>query len=353
MTADVKKYVLKKMYFVNASLIFLHVVFAFIYAFCDMPVLFYTNLFDVLLCFWGCFCLKKREAKKYVHLLFYELYIFMFVSIVFLGWEYGYQHYCISFTVAIFFCDYYLNKKEKIQKRTIAMAFINAMLYVGLRWWSYNHPNIYSVQNEFIVKGIFVLNSLLTFFFVSMYILIYSATANQLENDLRNMAENDALTGLFNRRKMMSMLEQTVVPNCDKKILLAMFDVDFFKKVNDSYGHGAGDEVLRKIAQILKNQNFGLNEYSVCRWGGEEFLALCEYDCSKNDVIEEFELIRKEIENFDIFYEGKKINVTITIGVSFYKKEFSLDDFLKEVDTYLYNGKESGRNRVSYAIECK
>ena len=70
-------------------------------------------------------------------------------------------------------------------------------------------------------------------------------------------------------------------------------------------------------------------------------------------VIEDFELIRKDVEDFDIFYEGKKINVTITIGISFYKKEFSLDDFLKEVDTFLYNGKEAGRNRVSYAIEVK
>jgi diguanylate cyclase (GGDEF)-like protein len=167
------------------------------------------------------------------------------------------------------------------------------------------------------------------------------------------MAEKDPLTGLYNRRKMMGMLEQIIVPNCDKKILIAMFDVDYFKNVNDSYGHGAGDEVLRKLAVVLKNHHTNLSEYSVCRWGGEEFLAMCEYDGSKNDVIEDFEQIRREIEDFDIIYEGKKINVTITIGISFYKKEFSLDDFLKEVDTILYNGKEAGRNRVSYAIEVK
>ena len=81
------------------------------------------------------------------------------------------------------------------------------------------------------------------------------------------MAEKDPLTGLYNRRKMMGMLEQIIVPSCDKKILLAMFDVDYFKNVNDSYGHGAGDEVLRKLAMLLKNHHTNLSEYSVCRWG--------------------------------------------------------------------------------------
>jgi diguanylate cyclase (GGDEF)-like protein len=292
-----------------------------------MPILFYVNLFDVGLCIVGCFCLKKESYKNYVHLLFYELYIFMIFSVIFLGWNYGYQFYCISFTVAIFFCDFCLNKNEKIRINSIAMGVFNMLLYLAMRWWTNNHPYIYSLENDLIENGLYITNIVETFFFVILYISIYSSTVNKLENELRNMAEKDPLTGLYNRRKMMGMLEQIIVPGCDKKILLAMFDVDYFKNVNDSYGHGAGDEVLRKLAMLLKNHDTNLSEYSVCRWGGEEFLAICEYDGSKNDVIEDFELIRKDVEDFDIFYEGKKINVTITIGISFYKKEFSLDDF--------------------------
>ena len=353
MTSDAKKYIIQKMYFVNAFLIVLHFLYAGFYIHFEMPILFYMNLFDVGLCIVGCFCLKKESYKNYVHLLFYELYIFMIFSVIFLGWNYGYQFYCISFTVAIFFCDFCLNKNEKIRINSIAMGVFNMLLYLAMRWWTNNHPYIYSLENDLIENGLYITNIVETFFFVILYISIYSSTVNKLENELRNMAEKDPLTGLYNRRKMMGMLEQIIVPSCDKKILLAMFDVDYFKNVNDSYGHGAGDEVLRKLAMLLKNHHTNLSEYSVCRWGGEEFLAICEYDGSKNDVIEDFELIRKDVEDFDIFYEGKKINVTITIGISFYKKEFSLDDFLKEVDTFLYNGKEAGRNRVSYAIEVK
>lgn len=69
--------------------------------------------------------------------------------------------------------------------------------------------------------------------------LIYSTTVNKLENNLRNMAERDALTGLFNRRKMRQILNDTLASNKSSQMMVAMFDVDYFKNINDTYGHDA------------------------------------------------------------------------------------------------------------------
>lgn len=153
MTSNAKVYVLKKMYIVNTVLILCHIAFAVICDVHNMTVLSFTNLINFAICLLAFICLKKRESKKYVHLLFYELYAFMIACILFLGWEYGFQHYCISFTVAIFFCDFYLNKRENVSKRPIAMGLFNMVLYLALRIWTYFFPHIYFFDNHVLEKA--------------------------------------------------------------------------------------------------------------------------------------------------------------------------------------------------------
>ena len=348
MATKARSFVLEKIHIINTLLIICHLGFAVIYDLYDMDILFYTNFGNIALCLLAFVFLKKKKLKEYVHFTFYELYVFMVVSIVFLGWDLGFQHYCISFTIAIFFCDFYLNKNYSINKRSIAMGIFNMCLYVGLRIWTFFFPHVYIIENPAIETSIFIVNSILTFFFIIMYMFIYSTTVNKLENDLRNIAEKDALTGLYNRRKMMQMLKDSIATTKDSKLMVAMFDVDFFKNINDTYGHAAGDEVLKKLAYTLANHDLLKYTSSVCRWGGEEFLALHNYTTSKDSVIETFETVRKSVENLNIQYEGKTINITITIGLAFYQNGISLDTLLKEVDSQLYKGKETGRNKVVY-----
>lgn len=289
MASDAKRYVLGKMYLVNTVLILCHLGFAYIYIHYQMTVLFFTNFINIGTCLLAFACLKKRMLQQYVHLLFYELYAFMILSIVFLGWTLGFQHYCISFTVAIFFCDFYLHKNETASKKTLAMGLFNMLLYLGLRLWTYFFPHIYSFGNPTLEKGIYILNSVLTFFFVLLYMFIYSSTVNKLENELRKRAERDHTP--------------------DR------------------------------------------NTFTVCRWGGEEFIVLYIYNGPRDEVINDFDSVRKEVENLSIPYEDKLINVTITIGLTFFRKGISLDDLLKEVDMLLYKGKEAGRNRLMHISE--
>ena len=154
------------------------------------------------------------------------------------------------------------------------------------------------------------------------------------------LAHTDRLTGLFNRHFMMSELMEATQTEGDK--FVAMADIDFFKRINDQYGHNAGDYVLRTISKLMREL---CPNGKVSRWGGEEFLIFSSGSAEK-DGFELMEKIRTTIESYDFTFEGTKIHVTITAGVSDYVKGTSVDKWINEADEKLYYGKKNGRNRV-------
>jgi len=170
-------------------------------------------------------------------------------------------------------------------------------------------------------------------------------TKLQLEK-LREQSLKDELTGLNNRRFLNStigfILEQTKRHN--KSLGILMCDIDHFKSVNDSYGHKAGDEVLKQIADTIK----GVLRKSdlIIRYGGEEFLVLLT-DQEKLTTVKVAEKIRKSVESklFDIGEKG--IHITISIGVALYPEHsYNFEEVVKMADSALYKAKQSGRNRV-------
>lgn len=171
-----------------------------------------------------------------------------------------------------------------------------------------------------------------------------------LENfqKLKDAAYKDYLTGLYNRRyffeKSQSLLEQAISEN--RYFSLGTIDIDFFKKVNDNYGHDVGDIALQFIADVL--QAYLPGNGIVGRMGGEEFcILLMDYD--KETTLEYFESIRRRTERIPISIgSGKAIQCTISIGVTLNKHD-KLDKVLKESDEMLYQAKKAGRNRVCYA----
>lgn len=170
-------------------------------------------------------------------------------------------------------------------------------------------------------------------------------TKLQLEK-LKEQSLKDELTGLNNRRFLNStigfILEQTKRHN--KSLGVLMCDIDHFKSVNDSYGHKAGDEVLKQVADTIK----GVLRKSdlIVRFGGEEFLVLLT-DQEKHSTMKVAEKIRKAVESklFDI--GDKTIHITISIGVALYPEHsYNFDEVVKMADSALYKAKQSGRNRV-------
>ena len=176
------------------------------------------------------------------------------------------------------------------------------------------------------------------------------------------LATQDPLTGLFNRRYFMSMgiKELSRSRRHSLGISFVMFDIDFFKRVNDMYGHSVGDGAIKHVANILKSNM--RTEDLICRYGGEEFLVLMP-DTSLKGAIAAVENIRKKIEKtpclFNIENEDKDISITVSGGLveaDMSNRLISVDeslekilsDYINEADKALYQAKENGRNRVYY-----
>ena len=154
--------------------------------------------------------------------------------------------------------------------------------------------------------------------------------------ELFRMANQDALTGLWNRRFLFGQ----ACDGCEKRNI-AMLDIDFFKKVNDNYGHDGGDAALVMVANILK---IYFPEDVIARFGGEEF---CIQACgSYDDFVTRLEQMRQRVEKTPIPYQEEDIQVTISVGVS--NIQGNLDQQIKVADDRLYQAKESGRNQTVY-----
>ncbi len=163
---------------------------------------------------------------------------------------------------------------------------------------------------------------------------------------LQEQIETDSLTKLRNRHSLERILKKTLsFYNKDKETFsLAMLDIDFFKKINDTYGHQVGDMVLQKIAQLLK-ENIRESDM-IFRYGGEEFLLLlpqCDEKCAQIAC----EKLRTSIENHTFDAPLQNYTITLSIGISTAKKApLSTKEIIEKADNNLYLAKERGRNQV-------
>ncbi len=161
---------------------------------------------------------------------------------------------------------------------------------------------------------------------------------------IRNLSQRDFLTGLYNRRFFFGMIDQLLLgfQKDETKFFVAMMDIDFFKKVNDTYGHDGGDEVLRTVSDILKNI-FDAPDDLVARFGGEEFCVV-----SAGKRFDRLEILRSSVEGAAVQFKNDTIRCTISIGVS--DTPGSIGTMLAEADEHLYQAKNHGRNRICTGV---
>jgi len=172
-----------------------------------------------------------------------------------------------------------------------------------------------------------------------------SAALAVANGKLEELSRTDPLTKLWNRRYLHEIieLERTRIKRAFEPFSFILMDIDHFKNVNDTHGHECGDYVLATMAVILRSAV--RKQDLVGRWGGEEFLLFLPKTSLKG-AITIAESVRKKIEDYPFTYSSKKIPVTATFGVSQYDESLSVDECIKLSDDALYEGKESGRNRV-------
>lgn len=163
-----------------------------------------------------------------------------------------------------------------------------------------------------------------------------------MEKKLEYVAQTDPLTGLYNRLRFDDIIQREIAFGKRQNTLISFIymDIDFFKKINDTCGHDTGDIILKEIALIIR-EVLRASDYPF-RWGGEEFVMICP-NTTINEVKVLAERLRKKIaeNNFSIVEK-----VTVSIGITQYYDDESVDEMIKRADEALYQAKESGRNKV-------
>lgn len=162
-------------------------------------------------------------------------------------------------------------------------------------------------------------------------------------------ANTDGLTGCYNKSYFNKKLDIEVKKSkvTGTPLSLIVFDLDHFKKLNDNYGHDAGDYVLKELAEVIRTN--GIRDTDIfARYGGEEFVVLLP----KTNIKQSYEIaerLRKGVETHDFIYDDNKLPVTASIGVSDYRQGVSTGtDLFKRADSAVYKSKEGGRNQVNF-----
>lgn len=268
------------------------------------------------------------------------------ILVHYMGWNIGVQHFLMVMLVLCFFSTY-KHYAGKIAIAVFLCAFRMLLFFIY-------HSRVSEILLPAVAENSFqCINSITIFWCISVIAYTFSNDTQQLEgklveynNKLMIQANTDILTGLFNRRRGMEYMEELSQSSSNGiGFSLCICDIDFFKKVNDNYGHDIGDEVLIGISKVFRKEiqkgNFA------ARWGGEEFLLLFP-SCNGDDAFIKLEAIRNEIKKLEFVAGNTIFTITMTFGLTEYDFNNGLKATIKEADEKLYIGKEKGRDRIVF-----
>ena len=238
-------------------------------------------------------------------------------------------------------------------RNKLLFARVNIITFIALAVLTHltNHSHVPNTLFSFLFQN-FQTISYSAFILVIAY--FFCTKFNQAENKLRKtndklriMASSDALTKLPNRRNMNEHLQVLVYEfnHSGKPFCIAIADVDFFKHINDNYGHDAGDFVLTSLSEMFKSTMRGRG--CAARWGGEEFLFTFEGMSGKQAYII-LESLRMQIEKKKFLYKDHSLQITMTFGLEEYSQIIGAEATIAKADAKLYHGKTSGRNQVVF-----
>ena len=319
-----------------------HVLFFFLFCFLEIPQLILLNIVSItiyLYCIFG-LSLKTLDTKDDSQIgwfVFVELIGHSIIATYYLGLESGFQYYMYTIIFIPFFIWTYTTFVRLLR------IIVVITVALGLEYWGYNHPAVLMLSNEYIMF-LHYMNLFLLLIIMAFISYFYSIYANLYQNLLFKQSNVDPLTNLYNRRYVHEIAENDAMSfqKNDSHFGLLLIDIDYFKKINDLYGHKCGDRVLIELSHIL-NQNVRQTTI-VSRWGGEEFLIVLE-DTNKDELIHLGERLRSVVEK-TVLIEEKQIQITVTIGGAVAYQDESIDEVLSRADKALYHGKENGRNQV-------
>lgn len=286
----------------------------------------------------------KVETCAWVYYFWDIIWIFGTVHIT--GWDVGMQLFLIQLFVLVFFFGY-----EKLFRK-ILFSFLLLILRESMYLHCHAMGQAPMQLNESVANVVQLVNAATLFLCIGTVSYIFSSQQQKAEGrlvkrniKLQNEANTDKLTGLYNRRKGLGFLEELTADGSVTTFSVAMLDIDFFKKVNDNYGHDIGDEVLKGVSGLMREMLS--MKAKLIRWGGEEFLIVMT-DCNGDEAYGWLTELAEQIRQLRFTAGEKEIKVTVTMGLEEYDFNCDIDTLVKRADAKLYQGKENGRDCIVY-----
>ncbi|MGD9579969.1 MAG: GGDEF domain-containing protein [Vampirovibrionia bacterium] len=251
--------------------------------------------------------------------------------------------YFVPVLIGLFYSD-----SRTIKYSIGVIVFLLLLQHTGLAYAPIFVNNIVSYEPVSLLQAISVVCMLL----LARIIVTNRKQVSHKTNILQSMATTDMLTGLINRRYFDRRLIEEIAraKRHNSNLTLAMFDIDHFKRINDTYGHTVGDKVLKELGTIILN-NTRESDVSA-RYGGEEF-ALILPETTQIEASDLLERIRELVANYAFVKDDSPLMVTISVGIAQYQPDYNLEAFIEQADACLYQAKNTGRNRVVYGSFTK
>lgn len=291
---------------------------------------------------------KDCDLLKIFNMTYVEVVIYAVVATILLGLDSGFTLYLVILIPIGYYAVYNFGEGDKT---------VNPMWYILLSGvgfcltrliCNFIEP-IYSYGNTQVARVIYMMN-----YFVTVVAIIgfFSTLMNQVRileemrerqnRSLEQLSKIDPLTGLVNRRCIQEKYQKYKVLNESYAVILG--DIDDFKKINDTYGHDAGDKVLMAVAEVFRNTV--RCDDIVCRWGGEEILVYLP-GCPDEEVSKIAERILGGVRALKVSTSGQMLqNITMTMGIATSDEAYELHLAVQRADDRLYRGKNNGKNTV-------
>ena len=344
---------LDKYRFISVVLAFIHIALCICFYLYEYPILFIYNIFAVILyLIMGFRFTALREYALMYYCCYAEITFFSSFATLLAGWDWGFMIYLIALTPVSFYLAYSSPQFGHGIKKPFFFVSLSMVVFVITRILSTRITPLYTERIfDQHMTLMYSVNAIISFFALLLFSILFTIEIRQNEirleeqySLLESVSSKDPLTGLFNRRSMdkylITALEQSKGDGLVFSVILG--DIDDFKRVNDTYGHNIGDQVLIQVAKtISENASEGCR---VCRWGGAEILIFIP----ENETVtyEVAEKIRQSIEQIRVPFSADYVSVTMTFGIAEYSPGLPFNKLVSIADNRLYYGKRHGKNQV-------
>lgn len=331
-------------YRLNTMILAVHVALLLIFFVSGATAMAVVNCFSVT-CYFLEYIVLKHNPTIFLRVFIVEVLVHATLAIYFVGWDCGFQYYAFGLVAILAFCDHTLLRDGFASATPLLFSAISVVDFLLCTQIGSRLTPVYELK-PVVVSDLAMANGVMIMLLIVVFSKVYIDRILSIESELTQNAEFDELTGLPNRHRLDRILDEQQIGKMGgpKEYAVAILDLDDFKKVNDRFGHLAGDQVLKKLATILKS--IETENVFVARWGGEEFIALVRGENAYSALTELMEMVRKQVEGTVVFFENWRLRETVSIGVSGTINALVFKELVEEADTCLYEAKGNGKNQV-------